>query len=188
MKSCKLKRRSRFAISSSGLDAFFGSYFICRPFQPADLPYPLISFVMSCVLGRHGRHLVAETEGSQCPVVQAPWVTGVARSARGGDCPVFGTLDCDVAEHEQRGAGVFPGVSHLVRGEDDFRARPRSSTKCTTHTLPHVVCHQPHNARSCPCQAGLGVGRSRARTFDAGRVTCDHAAELGFHCALVRVV
>ena len=62
-------------------------------------------------------------------------------------------------------------------------------------TCKHTV------TRRCHSQAGRGPGSqlhvptsrypghtSRARTFDADRGTCDHAAELGFHCALVRVV
>jgi hypothetical protein len=65
--------------------------------------------------GLRGRNLVAEAQGSQCSVAYSPRVIAVLISAGSGNDSVFGPPNCDVADDEQCGARVFPGVPHLVR-------------------------------------------------------------------------
>ena len=52
----------------------------------------------SCVFGVRGRYLVAEAQGSQCFVAYLPRVIAVMISAGGGNGPVFGPPNGDVAD------------------------------------------------------------------------------------------
>ena len=61
----------------------------------------------SCVFGLRGSYLVAEAQGRQCSVAESPRVIAVLIPAGGGNGPVFGPLDCDVADDEQCGVRVF---------------------------------------------------------------------------------